>query len=367
MAALAVTVIDHQTTERQHHRFPASPVRIGRDPSNDLHLPHAFVSRWHAVVRFDPAAATLFVLAGGNGVTLAGRRLAAGATLTIDARTTITLGPLELRLEHIPEERAPAAPRAEALRGPASVPAPKDTIMDAAHTALASLEAPHAALRAAEERWSRARSAALAALTPESRALAEAELDAWGPGIGPRRSPTAGPDAAAELVAHLLPGHPLPSRHDDSLRLGRRTAELLRLFAAELLALEEATRSARVDLGLTPASLPPRLPAPLDRLLESLLDVRELTDLSPGTIAAVFADARAHAHALAASALALGDRLARDLDPHGDPGAAPPWWRARRRWRDACERHRDLVGDPARRAATVRALLRDGYRAASPP
>lgn len=386
MAALAVTVIDHHSRERTCHRFPASPVRIGRDPSNDLHLPHPFVSRWHAVVRFAPGAATLYVLAGGNGVLAGGKRLVAGATLTIAPRAVITLGPLELAIEVHADEHA-----ADLVHG-ATLTGEHDDAADPAalaHRAIARLRPLRAAARAADERWHAAVEAELAALTdPEAQTLVHAELTAWGPlppgaRLDPRDArdpsadpwapsprPAASPDAAAELAARLLPGHRLPEGRDEGLRLGRRAAEVLHLFAHEAIVLDQATHRARAGLDLDD-DVAPRLPASPERLLEFLLADRDLTDLTPDSIAAVFADARAHARALASSALALGDELARRLDPDADTeGAAlpaPGWLALRRRWRALRERHHALVGDPQRRLATLRALLREAYRSATTP
>jgi hypothetical protein len=48
---LVVTVVDHDQHRSKAHTFTRGPVRIGRDPENELHLAYRFVSSWHAVIK----------------------------------------------------------------------------------------------------------------------------------------------------------------------------------------------------------------------------------------------------------------------------------------------------------------------------
>ena len=69
-ASLIVTVVDHESHRQKRHEFKRSPVRFGRDPGNELHLPYKFVSSWHAVAKFDGRSARVEDLGGANGLTV---------------------------------------------------------------------------------------------------------------------------------------------------------------------------------------------------------------------------------------------------------------------------------------------------------
>lgn len=98
MAALHITVFDAETGTTSEYKFANSPVRIGRNPLNDLSLPFAFVSGWHAVIRFDDESARFFDLGSTNGTLLDGRRVQAGEPVEIGELLSVTIGKLELRM-----------------------------------------------------------------------------------------------------------------------------------------------------------------------------------------------------------------------------------------------------------------------------
>ena len=64
---LVVTVVDHDQHKSKAHTFTRGPVRVGRDPENELHLAYRFVSSWHAVIRFDARSARVEDLGTVNG------------------------------------------------------------------------------------------------------------------------------------------------------------------------------------------------------------------------------------------------------------------------------------------------------------
>lgn len=99
MTGLAITVFDVETGSTSEYRFENSPVRIGRNPLNDLPLPFAFVSGWHAVVRFDETGARFFDLGSTNGTLLDGRRVQAGDPVEINGVLSVTIGKLELQMK----------------------------------------------------------------------------------------------------------------------------------------------------------------------------------------------------------------------------------------------------------------------------
>ena len=107
--ALSITVFDAETGTTSEYKFANSPVRIGRNPLNDLSLPFAFVSGWHAVIRFDDESARFFDLGSTNGTLLEGRRVQAGEPVDIGELLSVTIGKLELRMTQRPGgTRSPA-------------------------------------------------------------------------------------------------------------------------------------------------------------------------------------------------------------------------------------------------------------------
>ena len=109
MRPVVITVFDSETGQTTDHTFATSPVRIGRNPLNDLPLPFPFVSGWHAVVRFDETGAKFFDLGSTNGTLLNGRKIQAGEAVTVGDRLSVTIGKLELRLRRAEGAAAVAA------------------------------------------------------------------------------------------------------------------------------------------------------------------------------------------------------------------------------------------------------------------
>lgn len=96
MLPLLVRITNAQTGETEHSAFASSPVRIGRNQLNELVLNEAFVSQWHAVVRFDEHKVRYVDLGSTNGTTTNGRRLARHVQVEVDSQTDLRIGPLQL-------------------------------------------------------------------------------------------------------------------------------------------------------------------------------------------------------------------------------------------------------------------------------
>ena len=75
-APLLVRVEDTRTHAWAIHAFHSSPLRIGRDPSNELSLSHPFLSEFHARVEFDDDGVRYVDLGSTNGTRLGGQLLA---------------------------------------------------------------------------------------------------------------------------------------------------------------------------------------------------------------------------------------------------------------------------------------------------
>lgn len=76
--------------------FNRSPVRIGRNALNDLQLEEAFVSDWHAVVRFNDSRTTLLDLGSTNRTTVDGKPIERNIEVTIDHSSDVRIGTLRL-------------------------------------------------------------------------------------------------------------------------------------------------------------------------------------------------------------------------------------------------------------------------------
>ncbi len=98
MSSVLISVFDSEIGSTTDYSFSSSPVRIGRNPLNDLTLPFPFVSGWHAVVRFDEEGAKFFDLGSTNGTLLNGRRVQAGEPVPCTSEVSLTIGKLELRI-----------------------------------------------------------------------------------------------------------------------------------------------------------------------------------------------------------------------------------------------------------------------------
>src|SRR5690606_1551111 len=98
MATVVINVFDSEAGTTSEYSFNKSPIRLGRNPLNDLTLPFPFVSGWHAVVRFDEHEAKFFDLGSTNGTLHNGRRIQAGEPVFVDGNVALTIGKLELRI-----------------------------------------------------------------------------------------------------------------------------------------------------------------------------------------------------------------------------------------------------------------------------
>jgi predicted component of type VI protein secretion system len=112
-AKLSVTVVNHDDHVSRTLDFTRGPVRVGRDPENELHLPQRFVSSWHAVIRFDGRSCQVEDLGTVNGFQVDGVRIPAGKRVEVRGRLALRIGQIELIVEHTQGD-APA-PRSQPL------------------------------------------------------------------------------------------------------------------------------------------------------------------------------------------------------------------------------------------------------------
>jgi type VI secretion system protein len=80
--------------------YPTSPVRIGRNPLNELCLEDPVVSQWHALVRFDERARQIILMDLGstNGTSYNGSILAPHVPVYVTQNDVIAIGPITFNI-----------------------------------------------------------------------------------------------------------------------------------------------------------------------------------------------------------------------------------------------------------------------------
>lgn len=88
--------------------FTYSPVRIGRNQLNELHLEDPIVSQWHALVRFDEIQGTVAIMDLGstNGTAINGVMLHPHTAVLLGRNDVLSLGPIRINmtLANVPPE-----------------------------------------------------------------------------------------------------------------------------------------------------------------------------------------------------------------------------------------------------------------------
>src|SRR5512147_2932602 len=87
---------DPASGTEQRFEFDQSPVRIGRNPLNNVVLEGNFVSGWHGIIRFDETGTYYFDLGSTNGTCLDGKRLPKNTATPITQTTRLTIWMFEL-------------------------------------------------------------------------------------------------------------------------------------------------------------------------------------------------------------------------------------------------------------------------------
>jgi predicted component of type VI protein secretion system len=87
---------DPASGTEQKYEFDQSPVRIGRNPLNNVVLEGNFVSGWHGIIRFDATGTYYFDLGSTNGTCIDGKRLPKNTAIPIQQTTRLTIWMFEL-------------------------------------------------------------------------------------------------------------------------------------------------------------------------------------------------------------------------------------------------------------------------------
>jgi predicted component of type VI protein secretion system len=87
---------DPRSGSERKYEFDQSPVRIGRNPLNNVVLEGNFVSGWHGIIRFDDTGTYYFDLGSTNGTCLDGKRLPKNTAIPVLQTTQFTIWLFEL-------------------------------------------------------------------------------------------------------------------------------------------------------------------------------------------------------------------------------------------------------------------------------
>lgn len=401
--SLVVTVIDTEEHRSKRHEFTRSPVRIGRDPNNELHLPYKFVSSWHGVAKFDARGARVEDLGGANGLSVDGQRVASGGRVEVRGRVKIAIGHVELLFEHKVEGAASApppelseepAPRSVRPRGAAPGPTPPDELhmrdrrsaqgelgdgdeppaliaesgtqamnLSRLHLAILRLRPLYEQLGAAQQAWEAAFQESLAELS-SGRDRGEALLLqrefpplSLGSGDGPAALDGGGAEfyqqgelgAVAQAAEQLLEGLRAPGNVEETRRFLGRCVAALRAFAVATVEMQELVHRQGGELGVRiEGEDNPLLIAESDSdLLRYLLDWRVTREERAHQLGEVFAATMAHLRGALRGAVEGGQRVGETLSPREIERIVTAAWptRAGALWRRFEERYEAVFGD----------------------
>jgi hypothetical protein len=426
-ASLVITVIDTEEHRSKRHEFHRGPVRIGRDPNNELHLPYKFVSSWHAVAKFDARGARVEDLGGANGLSVDGQRIPAGGRVEVRGRVKVAIGPVELLFEHKsdaaldagpPELLEEPAPRSLRSRAAPLGPTPPEELhererrsavgelgdgdeppslipdggtqamnLSRLHQAILRLRPLYEKLGEAQSAWDAAFQEALAELS-SGRDRGEALLLqrefpplSLGSGEGPAALDGGGAEfyqqaelgAVARAAEQVLEGLRPPGNVDETRRFLDRCVAALRAFAVATVEMQELLHRQGNELGVrVEGEDNPLLIAESDEdLLRYLLDWRATREERSHQLAEVFAAAMAHLRGALRGAVSGGQRVGETLSPREIERIVTASWptRAGALWRRFEERYESVFGDGDEglsrvfRAAAGRAIREELTRA----
>lgn len=384
MRPVRIRVTHRENGTVSEHEFATSPVRLGRNPLNDLPLPYSFVSGWHAVIRFDETSARYFDLGSTNGTTMDGRRIAAGESAAFDDPVALCIGDLDLVLtraslldgQHVTQAHDPVAAarkpsrrwmqasgtdelKAGAIdtldRGP-HTPRPNQTAqvpLGQVHATLAALRPMFDEARDARLRYERELRTRVGALPSHLREQAETFIRRE---FGDDGSPAArgGPGSAGAVAAfseQMVPELAPPTTAEEAERFLKRVRDVLEACAKGMVELQNGQEQFGNEMGVRAVKefTPLHTAASANNVLEYLLDWRHGGPHRVQELVGVFADVMIHQVALI-NGMVEGCRavLAR-LDPEEIERLTPAGWgdKSPKKWQTFLARYRDLAEDKA--------------------
>ena len=101
MLPLVVKLHNTKSNTTDVFAFESSPVRIGRNKLNELHVHEDVVSQWHGLFRFGDGFVVFVDLGSTNGTMLNGQRIARNTEVPLAADSVLRIAHLEMRFARV--------------------------------------------------------------------------------------------------------------------------------------------------------------------------------------------------------------------------------------------------------------------------
>lgn len=336
---IQVILRDSRSGTEQTYEFDQSPVRIGRNPLNNIVLEGNFVSGWHGILRFDDTGVHYFDLGSTNGTLRDGGRLPKNTPIAIEQRTRLTIWVFELTV--VPDASlSVASPRKSPSR-----PFMVDTLAGTGRStevfgagsppAQAPVQSPVAA----------------SARAPSSPGVSAGQV-----GVGRERIVSAGSRPPAPLASAASPRQPSqlprPALDQTQERL-LRCLRIIGAFSDAFMGLKKGYEQFGSEVGVRPlrGSTALHRARTSQEIVDYLLDPAVSPEACARDLNAVFADMGIHDLALIEGISQSLRGLLAKLDPSGlDLKAGSGLWsggKAKAKWTSYMEMFNTLLGDDA--------------------
>jgi predicted component of type VI protein secretion system len=254
---------DPRSGSERKYEFDQSPVRIGRNPLNNVVIEGGFVSGWHGIIRFDSTGTYYFDLGSTNGTCVDGKRLPKNTAIPIVQPTRFTIWMFELVV-------TPSAPGT--LSVPQAQPAIGGTMSNTGRSTEVFAVAPSGA-----------------SPTSPSRIV----------NVGGGRSPTPPPPSSSASLrqsSQLTPSRVAEQANEKLMRCMR----IIGAFADAFMGLKKGYEQFGSEVGVRPltGTTPLHRARTSQELMDYLLDTSVDPDACARDLNAVFADMGIHDVAL---------------------------------------------------------------------
>jgi predicted component of type VI protein secretion system len=325
---IQVILKDPRSGTEQKYDFDQSPIRIGRNPLNNVVLEGNFVSGWHGIIRFDNTGTYYYDLGSTNGTCLDGKRLPKNTPVPISRTTRLTIWMFELVV-------SPAVPgTAGAVQQPPSRAWPVDTLVGTGRSTEV-FSTPPAALATTPQNIS------------QSQISPSRIVSAGGSRAPTPATPTsATPRHPSQVALSPAVGEPTPERLVRCLRI-------IGAFADAFMGLKKGYEQFGSEVGVRPLTGTTRLhrARTSQEIIEYVLDPAMDPEACARDLNAVFADMGIHDLALIEGISQSVRSLLAKLDPSTlDVKAGASLWsgsKNKAKWTSYVEAFNNLLSEDA--------------------